>query len=171
MDTYTKLAKATTEHFVRQRSILPLPSHLSPELLHQRACYIYLHEKPGRRLRAMYGEPLPRHACLAEEIINHTICALTKRSFSYIHRADLSSLVYRVAILEPLQRVFDATQLQPEQYGLYLRSDQGKSAVLLPQRTGVETAQDQIATALRESDSNPRQEAITMYRFGVTYHE
>ncbi|MFH1354293.1 MAG: AMMECR1 domain-containing protein [bacterium] len=171
MDTYTKLAKITTEHFVRQHSVLLLPSALSLDLRRQKACYVYVYENPGRRLRAVYGEPFPRYSCLAEEIINNTVGALTKHTFPVIHRTDLASLIYIVAVLDPLQRIIDATQLHPDKFGLYLHSDQGKSAVLLPQRTGVETAQDQIATALRESGSNPRQEAITMYRFGVTYYE
>lgn len=171
MDTYTKLAKATTEHFVRQHAALTLPSTLPPELTRQRACYVYLHENPGRRLRAMSGEPLPRQACLGQEIINHTITALMARTFSTIRRADLPALIYTVAVIDPLQRISDATQLQPTQHGLYLRSDQGHSAVLLPGRPGIETAQHQIATALRESGANPRNSAITMYRFGVTYYK
>ncbi len=171
MNAYVKLAQAATEYFVRQRQVLPLRGVLPPELARQRACYVYLYANPGHRLRTMCGEPFPRQACLGQEIINHTVSALTRVTLPDIRRSDLPSIIYTVAVLEPLQRISDAAQLQPSHYGLYLRSDQGKSAIILPRRAGIDTAQDQIATALRESGVNLRQDTITMYRFGVTYHE
>ena len=119
----------------------------------------------------MYGSPLPRQSSLAQEIITNTIYAITNSHSRAIRRADLSSLSYAVAVLNPLQRISDHSQLDPHDFGLYIRSDQGKSTVLLPQRAGIETAQEQIATALRESGINERDEAVTMYRFGVTYFE
>ena len=171
MNAYVKLAKAATEYFIRQRQVLPLRGALSPELARQRACYVYLYANPGHRLRTMYGEPFPRQACLGQEIINHTVSALTRVTLPDIRRSDLPSIIYTVAVLEPLQRISDAAQLQPDHCGLYLHSDQGKSAIILPRRAGVDTAQDQIATAMRESGANLRQDTITMYRFVVTYYE
>lgn len=171
MNAYTKLAKAATEHFIRQRQVLPLKGVLPPALARQRACYVYLYEKPGRRLRAMCGDPFPRQTCLGQEIIHHTVSALRRATLPDIRRSDLPSIIYTVAVLEPLQRISDAAQLQPDHYGLYLRSDRGKLAVILPRRAGVDTAQDQIATAMRESGVNLHQDTITMYRFEVIHYE
>ncbi len=171
MNTYAKLAKDVTEHYVRRHAVLPLPSVLPAELRRQRACYVYLYENPGHRLRAFFGAPLPYEPSVAGEIVRHTITALTRFPSPSVRRADLSFLVYTVALLEPLQRVSSVAQLDPTRFGLYVRSDRGHSTVLLPGRTGVGTAQDQVATALRELGADPRYCAIAMYRFGVTYHE
>ena len=104
---------------------------------------------------------------LAEEIITNTLSALEPS----IRRADLPSLQYIVGIVSHLQRVSDASHLDPEQFGVYVRSDYGKQAVILPQRLGIETADDQIATVFREAGIDPRQEPATLYRFRVTWYE
>jgi AMMECR1 domain-containing protein len=171
MNSCIKLAKDTTEYFVRSKQAPVLPSSLPSDLIPQQACYISIFESPGRRLRAMYGSPLPRHPSLAQEIISNTIQAISNSCSRAIRRADLPSISYAVAVLNSLQRISDHSHLDPRNFGLYIRSDQGKSTILLPQRAGIETAQEQVATALRESGINERNEAVTMYRFGVTYFE
>lgn len=168
---YTKLAKSAAEYFVRQGEALPLPAALPAELYIQRACYVSLFENPGRHLRAMHGELLPRQASLAQEIIANTIAAIDGGRLGRIRRADLSALVYAVAVLGPLERVSSAEKLDPAHFGLQVRSDRGKIAMLLPGRTGVETGQDQLATALREAAIDLSVESVVLYRFLVTYHE
>jgi len=170
MDTYTKLAQTTAEQYIKTGQITALP-RLASDLSIQRACYVHILENPGRRLRGSYGTPLPRQSSLAQEVVANTISAINSGYGSAIRRVDLRSLIYIVAVLEPMQRISHSTQLHPHLHGLYLRSDFGKTAVLLPQRAGIDTAQDQIATAIRESGADPKQEGVTMYRFDVTYHE
>lgn len=164
---FAKLARQAAEHYIQTNERLVVPFVLPSELLLQRACYVRILEKPGRLIRGAYGQPLPRCSSLAEEIITNTLTALDPS----IRRADLPSLEYVVAIISPLQRITDASHLDPAQFGLYLRSDTGKQAILLPDRVGVETADDQIATALREAGIDPRHEPTTMYRFRVTWYE
>ena len=171
MDIRTKLAKNITEQYVRTQNI-PVFTHQVPEeLAKQRACYVYLYQKPGQRLRASYGQPLPRCKSLADEIVNNTIKAINSSSFINIRRADLASLSYSVAVLEAIQRISDITHLNPSVYGLYIVSDRGKSAVLLPDRPGIETPQDQYATAMRESGIQYKRETISMYKFATNYYE
>lgn len=171
MNACLKLAKDTTEYFIRSNQAPVLPGSLPADLIPQRACYIFIFENPGRRLRAMHGSPLPRQPSLAQEIITNTIYAISHSSSRAIRRVDLPSLSFAIAALNSLQRISDHSHLDPHDFGLYIRSDQGKSTVLLPQRAGIETAQEQIATALRESGINEHNEAVTMYRFRVTYFE
>lgn len=171
MGLYVKLARSAAEHFVLTGDILPVPDPVPVDLQRQRACYVAIIEQPGRRVRSMYGEPLPRRSSLAEEIIYNTVQALSTPLGRAIRRADLPTLTYSVSILGILQRVGDVVHLDPWQYGLYVRSDRDKAALLLPQRAGVETAEDQVATALREAGINGRQEAVTLYRFDVIYDD
>lgn len=168
MHYFAAIAKHTTERYVKKQA-LPLP-HLTPELTRQQACYVYLFENPGRKLRAAHGSPLPRYANLAAEIVSNTLSALDNLGPSTIRRAELPALIYLVAVLGPLQRISHESQLDPKMYGLWLCSDQGKKALILPQRTGIDTAADQVATALREAAIR-RRETYVMYRFSATYYD
>lgn len=171
MSIYIKLAKSAAEHWVKAGEMLPLPTSLPGELYRQRACYISILENPGRRLRSMAGSPLPGQATLAQEIIANTISAVTQHPHRRIRRADLSYLSYSVALLGPLQRINDSQQLNPHYFGLYVKSSRGNAALLLPHREGIETANDQVATALREAGIDSRREEATLYRFEVAYFD
>lgn len=166
-----KLAKQAAEHYVRYKEHVHVPAFLSAELLLQRACYVSIYERPGHHVRAMYGYPLPRHPSLAHEIIMNTTQAIRYQQVGSIRQLDLSHLLYGVSVLGPLQRVTSKEHLDPMRFGLYVRSDRDRSAVLLPQRTGIETSEEQIATAMREAGIDTRSEVLTMYRFAVDYYE
>lgn len=168
---YSRLAKQAAEYFVAHRTVMSVPPVVPAELRQQRACFVTILENPGRYSRAISGAALPSTTSLAEEIIMHTSRALTNSVGRPVRRQDLRSLVYSIAVLGPLQRISDKAHLDPIHFGLYVRSDAGKSALLLPQRPGVDTAEDQIATALREGGINQRDETVTMYRFDVLYDD
>lgn len=167
---YTRLAAAAARHYVHERDVLPVPAYLSSELARQQACYVTLYEDPGKRYRTMYGTPLPTTPSLAQEIISNTVLALRHEVGRNVRQADLNDLYFEVALLGPLERIGGPEHLDPKRFGVYVRSDRGKSSVVLPHRVGVETAQEQFATALRESAIDIRQEAATFYRFTVTYY-
>lgn len=166
-----KLAQQTAEQYVNDGTYLEIPPSLPPELSLQRACYVCIYDRPGRRLRGMHGHPLPRHPTLAQEIITNTVDAILLHPLGTIGRLDLRNFSYCVAVLGPLQRATVMKHLNPYIYGLYVLSDRGKSAVLLPQRTGIDTAEEQFATALREAGIDTQKESVTMYRFVTDYYE
>jgi len=163
---YPKLARSTIEYYLKTKAVLPIPHYVGPDLRSQRACYIYILQKTGQQLRGAFGSPLPRHQNLAQEIIINTIAAVNSCT-TPLRRADLPSTIYRVAVVEPMQRISDPAHLNPATFGLYVKSDLGKSALVLPHRTGINTPEAQIATAMREAAINQRQESVTMYRFQV----
>jgi AMMECR1 domain-containing protein len=171
MGIYAKLARHAVEHMVKQGEPLPPSVAVPPHLQRQQACFVTLLENPGRRPWAMFGYAMPRYPTLAQEIINHATAILVSTQRRRIVRSDLPNLRFSVAVLGSLQRVSDSEHLDPLRYGLFVSSDRGKSALLLPQRIGVETPNDQIATALREAAIDPRQEVVTMYRFDVEYDD
>lgn len=165
------LSKHTAEQYVRYQRILVMPDFLPAPLFEQKACYITVFENPGKHIRAVFGRPSPSQPTLAEEIVVNTIEAVHQRERAHIRQADLPSLGYSVTVLGPLERVLGKSRLDPKRFGLYVMSDRGKSAIILPQRTGIETGEEQISTAIREATINTPQEAITMYRFGVTHYD
>lgn len=169
--TALKLARLAAEEYIRHQSYAPLPTSLPAELLRQQACYVTIFENPGRHLRSQYGQPLPRHATLAEEIVMNTVEAIRASTTHGFRPIDLPDLVYTIAVIGSLERISQPEHLDPLRYGLYLRSDRNHTIVILPQRAGIATADDQIATAFRESGIDPKQEATTLYRFAVTTYE
>lgn len=166
-----KLAQSAADRFLRHGEYLSIPPAVPTELMRQKAVFITIYENPGRHFRSAYGTPIPRQSSLAHEIVFNTIEAIRSSSTHNFRPIDLPYLAYDVVVVEALERVSRPDHLQPERFGLYLCSDRGKSAVILPQRVGIETADDQIATAFRESAIDPRAEAVTMYRFAVSFYE
>ena len=134
-----KLAQQEAEEYVRAGIRITIPPSLPAELSLQRACYVYIYERPGRRLRAMHGGPLPKFPSLAQEVVRHVIDAIQLQQTSPVGLLDLKNLSYCVAVLGPLQRITVHEHLDPNNYGLYIKSDQDRSAAVLPQRTGVNT--------------------------------
>ncbi len=167
----TKLAKLAAQEYVRHNRLPEINWALPPDLAAQRACYVTILENPGRRFRVMWGYPFPQQSCLAQEIMVNAVEAIRRQITSNVRKADLPYLVYSVAVLGPMERVTSSAHLNPGVFGLYLSSDRRKSAILLPQRTGIETPDEQIATALRESGVDTSQEAVTMYRFQVRHYD
>ena len=163
--TIIKLARAAAEEYVKSQGYLLAPAHVPPSLRLQQACYVAIFENPGHRPRASFGHPLPKRGTLCEEVIMNTIEAITQSTHHPLRQIDLPHLVYRVTVLGPLERISRPEHLNPEKYGLYLRSDKGRVSIILPHRVGIETAQDQIATAFREANIDARSEATTLYRF------
>lgn len=167
---YVKLAEQAARHFVMQRSEFPIPSYLSSDLRRQQACYVTIYEDPGQRFRTMHGAPLPTTPTLAQEIVKNTVIALEHEVNRSVRQADLNSFHFEVAVLGPLERIGGPEHLDPRRYGAYVRSDRGKSSVILPHRVGVETAQEQFATVMRESNISLQNESATFYRFAVAYY-
>lgn len=163
---HTKLAKQAAEHYARTGAYMQLPAPLPQEMAHQKACYVSILEQPGSRVRGWFGTPLPRTTCLAQEIIQNTVEAIVRHNIR-MRPIDATAYGYVVAVLGPIERITNKEHLQPNIFGLYLRTDKNKMALLLPRRLGVDTAEEQIATAMREAGADSRNEVITMYRFPV----
>lgn len=167
-----RIAELTAESLIIRGEEPDITPYQQGVLSHQRACYVSIYENPGHRLQAIFGRPVPTQATLAQEVLHNTACALeTHRQYHRVRKADLKTLTYSVAVLGPLERVTTEDNLEPHKFGLYIVSDLGKSAILLPQRTGIDTPQEQISTAYREAGIDARSESISMYRFSVSYFD
>lgn len=168
---HTKLAKNSAEHYLKHQELMPVPPYLPGNLSAQHACYVSIFENPGRHFRSTFGTVLPRQSSLAKEIIANTVQAVLNKEGRAIRQVDLQYLVYTIAVLGPLERVGGDNHLDPKRYGLYIRSDRDKKAVVLTDRAGIETGEDQIATAIREATINTKEESYTLYRFSITHYD
>ncbi len=164
---YSKIAQQAAEHYARTGTYMPVPNTLTKDLLVQKACFVSVIEQPGSRVRGAFGTPLPHCTSLAQEIIENTVEAIVRHNVR-MRAIDAMHYGYVVAVLGPIERISNKEHLKPRLFGLYLRSDKNKMALLLPGRPGIDTPDEQIATAIREAGVDSRSEAITMYRFPVT---
>jgi len=168
---YSQLAHQAAAHYIKFGDYLPLEDNLAPQLKRQQACFVSALEMPGRRSRGMAGNALPTQPTLAHEIVVQTVGTVRQNSGRPITRLDLPHIHFTVALLGTLQRIRDINHLNPEQFGLYVTSDRGKTSLVLPERAGVYTADDQMATALREAHIDTRHESYSMYRFSVEHYD
>lgn len=164
-----KIARQAAEHYAKTGDYMPLLSALPHEMLLQKACFVSIIENPGRRIKGFHGSVLPRTPNLAQEVVINTVEAIVKNNIR-MRPMDAASYAYEVGVLGPIERITSKEHLHPFRYGLYIRSDKNKTATLLPNRRGIDTAEEQIATAIREARVNPKEESITMYRFPVTIY-
>ena len=169
--TIIKLARAAVQEYVKNQGYYLAPAHVPPTLLLQHACYVSIFENPGHHLRTSFGHPLPKRGTLQEEVIMNSIQAVVQSTHHPLRSIDLPHLVYRVTVLSALERISRPEHLNPEIDGLYLRSDKGRASIIFPNRVGIDTAQDQIATAFREAKIDTHSEATTLYRFRVAVYE
>ncbi len=164
---YSKLAKQAAEYYARTGAYMPLPASLPASMLGQKACFVSVIEQPGSRMRGSFGTPLPRRTALAQEIIENTVEVIVQKNI-HMRTIDMANYGYIVDVLGPIERITSKEHLQPRHYGLYLRTDRNKIALILPGRVGIDTPEEQIATAIRESGADSHNEVVTMYRFPVT---
>jgi AMMECR1 domain-containing protein len=166
----SKIARQAAEHYARTGEYMSIPWQLPQELLRQKACYVSIIEQPGRYVVASFGNALPRTRTLGEEIVHNTVEAIVQSNVR-MRPIDTASYLYSVAVLGPLERITAPEHLTPPMWGLYVRSEKNKSSLILPGRPGIESAEEQIATAIREAGIDAKNESMSMYRFSVTVYE
>ncbi len=167
---YSKIARQAAEHYAKTGEYMPITWQVPAELLRQKACYVSVIEQPGRYILSSFGTALPRTRTLAEEIVHNTVEAIVQSNVR-MRPIDAASYTYSVAVLGPLERITGPEHLTPPVWGLYVRSEKNKSAIILPHRPGIENADEQIATAIREAGIDTKNESMAMYRFTVTFYE
>ncbi|HZK49239.1 MAG TPA: AMMECR1 domain-containing protein, partial [Thermoleophilia bacterium] len=83
---------------------------------------------------------------------------------------ELDGLRVSVDILDPPEDIDGIEQLDPARYGIIVRADDGRQALLLPDLEGVDTALDQLRIVCRKGGLDPARDRYHMQRFRVTRH-
>jgi len=86
--------------------------------------------------------------------------------FAPIDKEELPSLSVSVDVLGPMERISSEDELDPNEYGVLVRSG-SRSGLLLPNLEGVNTVKEQLDIARRKAGIMPGQPA-DLYRFKVT---
>lgn len=162
------LARHTLEAYVKEGRLISGPEDL-PEELTQRAGVFVSIKKHGQ-LRGCIGTIQPTQPNVAEEIIQNAVSAGTKDPrFNPVTKSELDELVYSVDILTPPEPISGLLDLDPEKYGVIVRSGY-KSGLLLPNLEGINSADEQVEIAKRKAGIR-KGEQVTLERFRVIrYH-
>lgn len=164
MSPPVRLAKEAVETYIKEGIILPPPDKLTPDMERQAGAFVSLH-KLGK-LRGCIGTPEPAQETVADEIIINAISSATRDPrFPPVTANELGSLEYSVDILTESEPVKDENELDPQKYGIIVKSG-GKRGLLLPDLDGVDTAEQQIDICRQKAGISP-DEPIDIYRFEV----
>lgn len=176
MNAYTNLARRTIEEYVKNHRIIKIPDNLPNNLLRKRAgVFISIHQKnakPGEEdLRGCIGTVMPTKENIAQEIIDNAISASSRDyRFSAINKDELDKLDISVDILGSPESIDGVTSLNTEKYGVIVKSENGRTGLLLPNLPGIDDPEYQIAIA-RQKAGILASENVYLYRFETTRYK
>lgn len=162
-----RLARETLELYVRTGETAK-PGRLPSDW--QRRAGVFVSIKKRGQLRGCIGTIEPTRANLAEEIIHNAINAGGEDPrFGPVQEDELAHLVYSVDILAEPELIDGSESLDPERYGVIVRSGR-KSGLLLPHLEGISTVDEQLQIAKQKAGIRPG-EPVKLWRFEVVrYH-
>ncbi|MBU1178022.1 AmmeMemoRadiSam system protein A [Patescibacteria group bacterium] len=171
MNSYTQLARQAIETYIKEEKTISLPKNLPAKMTTTRAG-VFVTIKNGEQLRGCIGTYEPTKPNIAKEIIANAIAAATNDyRFSPITTAELPKLSYEISILSEPELVKDISKLDPKKFGVLIKTDLGKTGLLLPDLEGIDTTERQLEAVYQKCDADPEHEKITIYKFTVEKYE
>jgi len=161
------LARRAIEGHVRGEGLVE-PS-LPPAISGERAgVFVSLH-RPDGSLRGCVGTVAPTQPSLAEEVALNAVSAATRDPrFTPLASEELLGLRVAVDVLGEPEEVAGVADLDPAHYGLIVRTDDGRQALLLPDLPGVDTAEQQLRVTCRKGRIDRKADRFRLFRFRVT---
>lgn len=162
-DELPALARAAIEAYLREGRTLAAPRLADPALPERAGAFVSLHRE--RDLRGCIGTIEPTQPTLAAEVVHNAIDAATRDPrFPTLTEIELDDLDISVDVLHPAEPcAFE--DLDPKRYGVIV-SNGYRRGLLLPDLEGVDTAEQQVAIALRKAGIMPG-ERYELRRFKV----
>lgn len=159
-----RLARKAIKEYVEKGNIITPPEELTPEMKERHGVFVSL--KKRGTLRGCIGTYEPATSCVAEEIIVNAISAATRDPrFMPLTPEELNDIEISVDILTEPEPVRNTSELDPERYGIIVKSG-FKRGLLLPDIEGVDTVDMQIDIA-RHKAGITEDEPVELYRFEV----
>ncbi|MFO8034088.1 MAG: AmmeMemoRadiSam system protein A [Candidatus Bipolaricaulota bacterium] len=166
-DSYTKLARAAIEHWVRGEGHIALWNGLPARFTEHRAG-VFVSLKKGDQLRGCIGTVLPTQPSLAREIVHNAVQAAScDPRFPPVAPEELQDISISVDVLSAPEPCTE-DQLAPDKYGVMVESGP-KKGLLLPDLPGVNSAEQQLTIAKQKAGIAPDQ-PCRLQRFTVERH-
>lgn len=167
MNPYVNLAKITVESYIKTGKIPPLPKNLPKKMLTERAG-VFVSIYCGNELRGCIGTYLPTEPNIAEEIIVNAVAAATRDyRFPPVTIDELPNLSYSVYILEEPRQIKSLDELDPKKYGILVKTETGKTGLLLPDLDGIDTVEKQLDAVCHKCGVRLSEEKIIICKFGA----
>jgi len=165
MHPLVKLAKDAVELYVRDGKTLEVKEEeLPPELKSRAGVFVCL--KIDGVLRGCIGTFQPVEPTIAHETVRNAVsAAICDPRFMCVRAGELDGIEYTIDVLTPPERVADKTGLDPRRYGVIVQTG-GRRGLLLPDLEGVDTADEQVAIAMRKAGI-PAGAVVELSRFEV----
>lgn len=168
-DVFVSLARVSVEHFIQNNKVMDLPLNLPFELIQNRAGVFVTLKKEGQ-LRGCIGTISPTQSNIAEEIVKNAVSAATQDyRFDRVEIDELKLLEYSVDVLGPPEPIESFEELNPEKYGVIV-SKGNKRGLLLPDLSGIDSAEEQVGIALQKAGITENEKYI-LERFEVVRHK
>jgi AmmeMemoRadiSam system protein A len=168
-DPFVGLARRAIEAFVHDRTRVdpPLPAD---GLLRRAGTFVSLH-LPDGTLRGCMGTIEPQMGSLEEEIVANAITAASgDPRFYSLTQNELPGLEISVDVLGPAEEVRELSEMDPQRYGMIVRTLDGRRALLLPGLEGVDTVEQQLRITCRKGNIDPVKDQYRVLRFEVERH-
>jgi AmmeMemoRadiSam system protein A len=168
LSAHVKLARASLEHYLSTRTLLPVPDPLPAGMEGRAGAFVSL--KRQGELRGCIGTIEPVRRNLAEEIIYNAISAgVEDPRFWPVELDELQGLSISVDVLSPAEAIDSEEELDPKRYGVIV-SGRGRVGLLLPNLEGIDTVAQQVGIARQKAGLRP-DEPVRLSRFEVIRYE
>ncbi len=189
MHPLVSLAKSAVEKYIKENKKISPPQNLKKEFFKKRkGTFVTIKKIPEDKnkkesLRGCIGTFLPTKENIIQEVISNAVAAATKDyRFGKIKKEELNLLSFTVYILEKPEQVKNLEELNPQKYGIIVRTKPisqlmtdvvfnghrtSKSGLLLPNLEGIDTPRKQFLIASEKAGINPKKEKVFIYRFKV----
>jgi AmmeMemoRadiSam system protein A len=135
--------------YLRTRRLMDPPEPIPLELREPSAVFVTL-RKDGE-LRGCVGSVRPTEATAAHEVIRYAVAsAVRDPRFDPVRLDEVAALLIKVQLLDPAEPVDDISTLNPQTYGIIVRSGD-RQALLLPGIDGIETPEQQVRAACEKA--------------------
>jgi AmmeMemoRadiSam system protein A len=169
VDPLVRLARGAIEAYVRDRAVIS-PERLPGMEPRSAGVFVSLHRADGS-LRGCIGTTQPTRATIEEEIVGNAISAASRDPRFYpLTPAELDDLDISVDVLGPAEEVNGLEDLDPREYGIIVRTGDGRQALLLPDLEGVDTPEQQLRITCRKGGIDPDLDRYRLSRFRVERH-
>lgn len=173
IESLPQLARESLATYLQSQHLLQLsPTDCSPALsaFFETTAGAFVTLKKDGHLRGCIGTISPTQPHVIQEVIANACAAgIRDPRFPPVTPEEIPRLDYSVSVMHPPEPVDDLSQLDPQRYGVIVKSGQ-RQGLLLPQLEGITHVEQQIFHARQKAGILPH-EPLQLSRFQVDFYE
>lgn len=167
-DAFVALARATIETYAVSGQISSMSHQMTEELCHRKAG-VFVQVKEAGKLRGCVGTIEPTKDSLGEEIMCQAVnAAFHDPRYEPIRTEELNRLEIIVDVTGMPEEIESVDRLDITRYGVIVQKGR-KKGFLLPNQSGLETVEQQLAIARKNAGIKPK-DKVKVERFEVVRH-